>query len=181
MDIFSDDEPDLMDLELVREFDNLIEKFYRFFDDDLNESRANSKLQIGNRSKIFREEVVLKRDYYSGVRPKQRKVRGKVEPVPVPAKRRFDNVPQSDIREEDSSEDIIVNDKKVIVVLQLPINNKRENIKVVAYDDNSVTVSHLNFERRRCTRTSDVPYNIDFETAKAIYKNGILEITFDRQ
>lgn len=83
MDIFSDDEPDLMDLELVREFDNLIEKFYRFFDDDLNESRANSKLLIGNRSKIFREEVVvLKRDYYSGVRPKQRKVRGKVEPVP---------------------------------------------------------------------------------------------------
>ena len=28
MDIFSDDEPDLMGLELVREFDNLAKKFY---------------------------------------------------------------------------------------------------------------------------------------------------------
>lgn len=38
MDIFSDDEPDLIGLELVREFDNLTKKFYSIFDDDdLNE------------------------------------------------------------------------------------------------------------------------------------------------
>ena len=38
MDIFSDHEPDLMGLELVREFDDLAKKLYSVFDDDdLNE------------------------------------------------------------------------------------------------------------------------------------------------
>ncbi|MGB7632819.1 MAG: hypothetical protein WBL68_03785 [Nitrososphaeraceae archaeon] len=36
MDVFSDDKPDLMALEIVREFDNLTKKFYGIFD-DLNE------------------------------------------------------------------------------------------------------------------------------------------------
>ena len=67
------------------------------------------------------------------------------------------------------------------MMLHLPINNKKENIKVVTHDDNAVTISYLNYSGKRCTRTSDIPYNIDFETANAIYKNGILEITFDRK
>ena len=91
MNIFSDDEPDLMGLELVREFDYLTMKFHSIFDDDLNELRIDSQLQMGIRSEIFREEeVILKRDSYSGVRPTQRKVRRKVEPVPLPAKGHID-------------------------------------------------------------------------------------------
>jgi hypothetical protein len=91
MDIFSDDEPDLMGLELVREFDNLTKKFYRIFDDDLNESRGDSELCMGTRREIFRQEevVVVKRISYSGIKPKERKVRRKVEPVSVPAKKVF--------------------------------------------------------------------------------------------
>jgi HSP20 family molecular chaperone IbpA len=65
------------------------------------------------------------------------------------------------------------------VVLQLPINNKKKNIKVVANDDYSITISYLNKEGKRRTRTLDIPYSIDSETAKAVYKNGILEVTFD--
>ena len=183
MDIFTDDEPDLMGRELIREFDNLTNKFYSIFNDDLNESDEDSELYLGIRSDMIREEVdVIVYSSSSGIRPKQRKIRRKVELVPVPAKRRFENASRSRIRgEEDGSEDIIVNDKKVKVVSQLPINNKKDNIKVVAYDNNSVTVSHLNSEGKRRTRTSDIPYNIDFETAKATYKNGILEITFNRK
>ena len=30
-------------------------------------------------------------------------------------------------------------------------------------------------------RTLDIPYNIDSEAAKATYKNGILEVKFDRR
>jgi hypothetical protein len=75
MDIFSDDEADPIGLELVRQFDYLKKKFYSIFDDDLNESRADSQLQMGIRSEFFREEVVIvKRDSYSDFRPKQRKV-----------------------------------------------------------------------------------------------------------
>ena len=154
-------------------------KFYSIFDDDLNESRADSQLQMSIRSEIFREEVVVvKRDSYSDFRPKQRKVRRNVEPIPVPAKGHIDKTVRSG---NDTSEDVVVSDKKIKVVLQLPINNKKENVKVVANDDYSVTISHLNYKGKRCTRTLDIPYDVEFETARATYKNGILEVTFDRQ
>ena len=179
MDIFSDDEPDPMGLELVREFDYLTKKFYSIFDDDCDESHADSQLQMSIRSDFFREEVVVvKHDPYSDFRPKQRKVRRKVEPIPIPAKGHIDKTVRFG---KDTSEDIVTSDKKIKVVLQLPINNKKENVKVVANYDYSVTISHLNYEGKRRTRTLDIPYDIEFETARATYKNGILEVTFDRQ
>ncbi len=82
---------------------------------------------------------------------------------------------------QDTSEDLIVSDKNIKVVFQLPINNKKENIKVIANDDYSVTLSHLNNEGKRCTLTLEIPYDTDFENAKATFKNGILEVTFNRQ
>jgi HSP20 family molecular chaperone IbpA len=66
-------------------------------------------------------------------------------------------------------------------VLQLPINNKKENIQVIAYSDNSVSISYLNFDGKRISCTSALPYSIDVETARSTYKNGILEITFNRK
>ena len=67
------------------------------------------------------------------------------------------------------------------MVFELPVNNKRENVKVFAYDDHSISISHLNYDKIRNTRTLFIPYDIDFETTKATYRNGILEVTFDRQ
>ncbi len=64
-------------------------------------------------------------------------------------------------------EDVIVSGKNIKLVLQLPNNNKKGNIKVVANYDNSTTISHLNCDGMSCTRTLDIPYEIDFETAKA--------------
>jgi hypothetical protein len=52
-----DDEPDLMALDLVREFDNLTKKFYDIFDDDLNEWAESSEIYVGIRSEVVREEV----------------------------------------------------------------------------------------------------------------------------
>lgn len=185
MDIFSDDEPDLMGLELLREFDNLTKKINSIFDDDLYESRGDSELCMGIRSEIFREEEVffVKRISHSSIKPKERKVRRKVEPVSVPVNRRSDNATQFRVKEEqDTSEDVILNDKNVKTVSQLPINNRKENIKVIAHDDdNSITISCLDNEGKRRTLTSDIPYDVDFESAKATYKNGILEVTFDRK
>lgn len=39
----------------------------------------------------------------------------------------------------------------------------------------------MNNEGKRRSRTVDIPHDIDFETAKATYKNGILEVIFDRR
>ena len=183
MDIFSDDEPDLMALEIVREFDNLTKKFYGIFDDDLNKWAESSETYVGIRSEVVREEMGIVLDSsYPVARPnknaKVRKFKRKAETVPVSAKivkSRIEKV------EQDSSEDVIVSDKNIKLVFQLPINNKKENVKVVANEDYSITISHLNNEGKRCTRTLDIPYTIDSETAKATYKNGILEVTFDRQ
>jgi HSP20 family molecular chaperone IbpA len=177
MDIFSDEEPDLIGLELVREFDNLTKKFYNMFDEDLIGLGGGSEFYLGLKNEIVREEVnVVLYDSSSGIR--QRKVR----PVSVPAKRLIENAPQSRIGEEqDTSEDIIVTDENIKVVSQLPINNKKENIKVVAHEDNTVTLSYLNHDGKRCTRTLDIPYDINFEMAKATYKNGIFEVAFGRK
>jgi HSP20 family molecular chaperone IbpA len=183
MDIFSDDEPDLMALELVREFNKLKKKFYGICDDDMNEWTESSEIYVGIRSEVVREKVDIVLDSsYPVARPNKnariRKFKRKVETVPG-----SDTIVESRIEkvEQDTSEDVIVSDKNIKIVSQLPINNKKENIKVVAYDDYSITISHLNNEGEQRTRTLDIPYNIDSETAKATYKNGILEVTFDKQ
>jgi HSP20 family molecular chaperone IbpA len=183
MDIFSDDEPDLMALELVREFNKLKKKFYGICDDDMNEWTESSEIYVGIRSEVVREKVDIVLDSsYPVARPNKnarvRKFKRKVETVPG-----SDKIVESRIEkvEQDTSEDVIVSDKIIKIVSQLPINNKKENIKVVAYDDYSITISHLNNEGEQRTRTLDIPYNIDSETAKATYKNGILEVTFDKQ
>jgi HSP20 family protein len=100
----------------------------------------------------------------------------------MPVKRSIVDATQSRIKGvQDTPEDIIVTDKNVKIVSQLPSNNRKQDIKVIAHDDyNSITIFHLNNEGKRCTLTSEIPYDVDFETAKATYKNGILQVTFDR-
>ena len=183
MDIFLDDEPDLMALELVREFNKLKKKLYDICDEDMNEWTESSEIYVGIRSEVVREKVDIVLDSsYPVARPNknasERKFKRKVETVPG-----SDKFVESRIEkvEHDTSEDVIVSDKNIKIVSQLPINNKKENIKVVAYDDYSITISHLNNKGEQRTRTLDIPYNIDSETAKATYKNGILEVTFDKQ
>jgi len=185
MDIFSDDEPDLMGLELVRDFDNFTKKFYNDFDDDLDEWEEHSKIYVGIRSEVVSEEMdIVSEDSYPVARPRSNKnAKGRK------FKRKFETLPRSDETGEssfvkvhrDSPEDVIISDKNIKIVLQLPINNKKENIKVVANDDYSITISHLNYEGKRRTRNLEIPYEIDFETVKATYKNGILEVIFDRE
>jgi hypothetical protein len=184
MNVFSDDDPDLMGLELVREFDILAEKYYSNFEDDLNDWSESSGIYVGIRSAIVREEVdIVLESSYPSVRPtKKKRTERKAESVPVSAKRYIDKTSGSGIKKINQvcSEDVIVSDKNIKIVLQLPIINKKENIMVVANDDYSITISHLNYEGKRRTRNLEIPYEIDFETVKATYKNGILEVIFDR-
>jgi HSP20 family molecular chaperone IbpA len=176
MDIFSDDEPDLMGLELVKEFDNLTKYFYTIFEEGMNEWTESSEIYVGIRMEVMTEETIVEIQDPT-VRPTKFKTT-RAESIPSTAD---ETLASKTGVKKDSSEDTIVSDKNIKIVFQLPINNKKENIKVVAMDDYSVRISYMNKEGKRRSRTLNIPDDIDFKTAKATYKNGILEVKFDRQ
>jgi HSP20 family protein len=74
--------------------------------------------------------------------------------------------------------DIRITDKEVTVILEMPGVNK-ENIKVNA-SDNLVEVNN-NDPQRKYHEVIDLPPEVDIETAKSTYKNGILEIVFNKK
>ena len=129
---------------------------------------------------------------------RKNKTRKSVKPAPVQRRNRLNSyhynladdsniagseIPLSRAEKEGREyfEDVIVTDENIKAVTQLPINNRRENIQVIAYSDNSVSISYLNSEGKRSSRTLVLPYSIDIETTKSTYRNGILEITFNRK
>jgi HSP20 family protein len=74
--------------------------------------------------------------------------------------------------------DMITSDKELKVVVELPGVNK-ENIKVNSFD-NSVEIS-ANTSDRKYRRIVDLPLEVDTQVAKCNYKNGILEIVFNKK
>jgi HSP20 family protein len=74
--------------------------------------------------------------------------------------------------------DIITSDKEVKVVVEIPGVNK-ENIKINAYD-NSLEIM-TNDPQKKYHRVIDLPQEADIETVKSTYKNGILEIVFNKK
>jgi HSP20 family molecular chaperone IbpA len=177
MDIFSDDEPDLIGLELVREFDNLTKYFYTTFDENVNEWTESSEIYMGIRNEVVREDTILENPYPRIMPTKLKRTRA--EFIPSTADETLRSRTGGD--KKDSSEDVIVSNKNIKVVFQLPINNKKENIKVIAKDDYSVKIYYFTNEGKRRSHTLYIQYDIDIETAKATYKNGILEVKFDRR
>jgi HSP20 family protein len=74
--------------------------------------------------------------------------------------------------------DITITDKEVKVVLEMPGVNK-EHIKINV-NDNSVEVNS-NDPQRKYHEVIDLPPEVNIETAKSTYKNGILEIMFNKK
>ena len=56
----------------------------------------------------------------------------------------------------------------------------KQDIKINAYDG-SVEVSTTETASKRYRRIIELPPDVDVETAKSTYTNGILEITFERK
>jgi HSP20 family molecular chaperone IbpA len=179
--LFADYEFDIMKQELLIGFDELTEDFDRVFNDDLNELEFSESCIRVRGENVRKELILLHSSYPSNPRPnkntRKNKTRKRAKPTPV-QRRELLRVEREG---RESLEDVIVSDENIKVVLQLPINNKRENIQVIAYSDNSITFSYLSSEGKRISRTSALPYGIDIETARSTYRNGILEITFDRK
>ncbi len=74
--------------------------------------------------------------------------------------------------------DVITSDNEVKVVVEIPGVNK-ENIKINAYD-NSLEIM-TNDPQKKYHRVVDLPQEADIETVKSTYKNGILEIVFNKK
>lgn len=178
---FADYEFDIMKQELLIGFDELTEDFDRVFNDDPNELEFSESCTRVRGENVRKELILLHSSYPSNPRPNKntRKNKTRKSAKPAPVQRR--NLFRVEKEGRESFEDVIVSDEIIKVVLQLPINNKRENIQVIAYSDNSITISYLSSEGKRSSRTSALPYGIDIETARSTYRNGILEITFDRK
>ena len=74
--------------------------------------------------------------------------------------------------------DVTTTDKEVKVVVEMPGVGK-ENIRINAYD-NLVEVTTTGTDRKY-HEVIDLPAETDIETARSTYKNGILEITFNKK
>ena len=184
---FTDYEFNIMKQELSVGFDELPEDFDRVLNDDLDELEfSESYMRI--RSENVTEEVILLHSSYplnsSNKNTRKNKTRKRVRPAAVQRRDRLNSKISSSTAEREWRElfeDLIVTDENIKVVSQLPSNNQRENIQVIAFSDNSVSISYLNSKGKRSSRTLALPYGIDIETARSTYRNGILEITFNRK
>jgi HSP20 family molecular chaperone IbpA len=197
---FVDYKFDIMKQELLLGFNELTEDFDR---DDPNELEFSESYMRVRSENVIEEFILLHSSYPLNLRSnrntRKNKTRKSVKPGPVQRRNRLNSyrynltdnsniagseIPLSRVEKEgrESFEDVIVTDENIKVVTQLPINNRRENIQVIAYSDNLISISYLNSEgKRSSSRTLALPYGIDIETAKSTYRNGILEITFNRK
>lgn len=188
--------------ELLLGFNELTEDFDRVFNDDPNELEfSESHMRVRSKN-VIKELILVHSSYPLDLRlnknTRKNKTRKSVKPASVQRRNRLNSyrynltddsniagseIPLSRAEKEGREyfEDVIVTDENIKAVTQLPINNRRENIQVIAYSDNSVSISYLNSEGKRSSRTLVLPYSIDIETAKSTYRNGILEITFNRK
>ena len=111
-----------------------------------------------------------------------------IGPDGIPRVREFGNVkspmrrgffkPSMLSSEREPMSDVTTTDKEVKVVIELPGVSK-ENIKVNAYDG-KVEVTTTD-PKRKYHELLEIPPEIDIETAKSSFNNGILEITFKKK
>lgn len=75
--------------------------------------------------------------------------------------------------------DVTSTDNEVKVILEMP-GIKKTDIKIKAYDS-KVEVTTAKDASRKYHKTIDLPEQADIETARSVYNNGVLEITFDHK
>ncbi|MGN6709013.1 MAG: Hsp20/alpha crystallin family protein [Candidatus Nitrosocosmicus sp.] len=69
-------------------------------------------------------------------------------------------------------------DKEVKIVLEMP-GIKKDDIKINAYE--SLVEVIADNPQRKYHKNIELPNDIDIETARSTYNNGILEVTFDKK
>ena len=75
--------------------------------------------------------------------------------------------------------DVNTTDKEVKVVVEMP-GIRKEDIKIKAYDS-QVEVTTSKDSQRKYHKNIELPELAEIDTARSVYNNGILEITFDKK
>jgi HSP20 family protein len=81
--------------------------------------------------------------------------------------------------EREPLSDVTTTDKEVKVVLEMP-GIKKEDIKINAYEQ-KIEIKTADISARKYHKVLNLPKSADIETARSIYNNGILEVTFDKK
>ncbi|HEY7082263.1 MAG TPA: Hsp20 family protein, partial [Nitrososphaeraceae archaeon] len=87
------------------------------------------------------------------------------------------NRPHITTSERESLAEVNIYDKEVKVVIEMPGASK-DNIRIKAYE-NSVEI--LSYHPQRRYQVIKIPQVADIKTIRATYKNGILEIVFNKK
>jgi HSP20 family protein len=170
--------------DLPRQFDEMQREMERMFEDQFKEIESTApknlirEYQTPEGGKV-REIGPLVYGYSMTIGPDGRpKVRefGNVRPssklgAPTSAKPLISG-------EREPLADITTTDKEVKVILEMPGVSK-ENIKINAYDNSVEVVS--DDPQRKYRQVIDLPPEADIESARSTYKNGILEINFNKK
>ncbi len=87
--------------------------------------------------------------------------------------------PKLSVKEErEPLVDAIVNDEVVKVVTELPGVEKSDI--AIEYDGHALTL-RVDTEKRRNYKRLDLPVEVDLDTFRANYKNGVLELVLARK
>ena len=169
--------------------------FFREFEDMQREMERMFEAQLGDIQSKAPKELV--REYQTPDGEKVREVGPivygysmTIGPDGKPHVREFGNVrslggagaggvkPQISAEREPLA-DVNTTDNEVKVILEMP-GIKKEDIKINAYES-KVEVKTEDRSQRKYQKTLDLPKEADIETAKSVYNNGILEVTFDKK
>jgi HSP20 family protein len=80
---------------------------------------------------------------------------------------------------DDRPVEVIASDKGIKILVEMPLVNKKD-IKVNAYDRH-VEIQASGSQLGRYQRNIDIPSTVDVRSGKSTYRNGILEIVFDKK
>lgn len=108
-----------------------------------------------------------------------------IGPDGVPRVYEFGNVKRTPrgrvtvVEEREPLVDIYEEEDKIRVVAELP-GVDEDKIKVHALDDKRVVIEASN-HNRKYRKELELPVEVDVDSADAVYKNGVLEITFKKK
>jgi len=92
--------------------------------------------------------------------------------------RQFDQ-PSQISSEREPLVDVNMTDKEVKVVVEMP-GIRKEDIKIKAYDSN-LEITTSKDAQRKYHKNIELPEQAEIESVRSVYKNGILEIIFDKE
>ncbi len=177
---------DLFGRDFFRDFDDMQEEMSRMFN-------AFNDISTNAPKELVREYETSEGDKVREVGPIVYGYSMTVGPDGKPHIREFGNVKPSHSKgtfsgigidkpeitaEREPLADVTSTDNEVKVVFEMPGLSKQD-IKINAFDETVEVIASNN--QRKYHKSLELPKEVDIETARSTYNNGILEVTFDKK